>query len=368
MRILITGITGMVGSHMADFFLGGDLWKPAQLYAVNQDRLAVTKPQHCDRVQIYGIRRWRSDMSNLRQYGGRSEEDRIEFIDADITDAIAVRNAIEWVRPDFIFHLAAQSFVPFSYENPALTLQVNAVGTANILESMRGLYSSFPVEKRPVVHVCSSCEVYGHVPEDECPITESNELQATSPYALSKIAADRLASMYWEAHGVRTVISRAFSHTGARRNPLFVESSIAKQIVEIEKGHREPEIHIGNPDSIRTFMHVKDVVAAYWLLANYGEFGHAYNVASRLSSPITIQDLIGVLLAQSSLDPATVAVETGDPDLLRPKDAARHIPDCRDSSKFGRLLSACPIAVFPFWPNHTDEIYKDLIEYWRENL
>jgi GDP-4-dehydro-6-deoxy-D-mannose reductase len=357
----------MVGSHMVDFFLQGDFWKLGGSYPVDPNRLYRSGSSDSDAVQVYGLRRWRSDMSNLEMYVRKPNKFPLQFLDVDLIDVVAVRNAVEWANPDFIFHLGAMSYVPSSYENAAATLQTNVGGTLNVLEAVRGIYGKKGTYNGPVVHVCSSCEVYGCVKPEECPIRESQELRAASPYALSKLAADRLANVYWEAHGVRTVITRAFNHTGARRNSAFVESSIAKQIVEIEKGGSvRGRITVGNLESVRTFMHVEDVVAAYWILANYGEFGEAYNVASDESVPVSVRGHIDRMLSVSGLDMGRVDVCT-DFRLFRPKDASLFIPYVERDSKFYDLLARY-LPSGSKWPLYTNEIYLDLLEYWRERV
>src|SRR3989338_3420412 len=210
-RALITGITGFVGSHMAEFLLS-------------------------KKNEVYGTYRWRSPTENIEHI-----RDRINLVNCELLDSKSTFEAIKKARPDVIYHLAAQSYVPVSFEEPSHTLQANILGTLNVLEAVRSLNID------PVIHVCSSSEVYGQVRPDEVPIKETNPLRPVSPYGISKAWEDFLGQQYYISYGMKTLITRMFSHTGPRRGDVFVASSFAKQIAEIEKGvEKEHVIHVGN--------------------------------------------------------------------------------------------------------------------------
>src|SRR3990167_8272099 len=241
MNLLITGIAGFAGSHLADYI-----------------------HDHHPEVKIFGTKRWRSSLENIQHL-----LPHITLIDCDILDAHACIKAVEQSQPAKIFHLAAQSFVPFSFDNPSITLQTNAIGTANLLEAVK--YCKDHVW--PLIHICSSSEVYGQA--TELPTPETAALNPISPYGVSKLAEERIAWTYHKAYGMQVVITRAFSHTGARQHEMLVASSIAKQIAQ-----NKPEIILGN-DSVRTWCDVRDVVRAYWLLCDKKHVGQVYNVGGK---------------------------------------------------------------------------------------
>ena len=236
MRIFITGITGFVGSHLAEYALGKE------------------------GVEVYGAVRWRSRMDNVEHI-----EDRLHLLDCDLRDNVAVKKALEEVRPDYIFHLAAQSFVPTSWKAPAETLTTNILSELNLLESIRDL----KLDTR--IQVAGSSEEYGLVFEYEAPIKEDNPLRPLSPYAVSKVAQDYLAYQYNKSYGIFTVRTRAFNHTGPRRGQVFVTSDFSRQVALIEKGKKEPVIEVGNLEARRDFSDVRDIVRAYWLSLEEGE-------------------------------------------------------------------------------------------------
>ena len=252
MRVLITGITGFVGSHLADYILA----------------------EHPD-VEVSGIKRWRSPRENIRHI-----QDRVKLYDADLRDAVSLMNVLRQNDPDIIFHLAAQSFVTTSYLAPADTLDTNALGTVNLLEAIRQCGID------PVGHICSSSEVYGQVDKKDVPITEECPFRPVSPYAVSKVAADMAGHMYFTAYGLKTVRSRMFTHSGPRRGEVFVDSFFAQQVARIERGTQEPVIRVGNLDSVRTFCDVRDAVRAYWLLVRECPPGEVYNIGGNESQII----------------------------------------------------------------------------------
>ncbi len=280
MRALITGITGFAGSHLADYLLA----------------------DHPD-VEVFGTRRWRSRTENIEHLG-----DRVELVECDLNDASAVQTTLAEVRPDLIFHLAAQSFVPASWKAPAETLSTNINSQTHIFEAIRSLGLDCTIQ------IAGSSEEYGLVLPDEVPITEDNPLRPLSPYAVSKVGQDLLAYQYFKSYGLKTIRTRGFNHTGPRRGEVFVTSNFAKQIASIEAGLQEPVIRVGNLSAQRDFTDVRDTVRAYWIAVEKGTPGEVYNIAS--GKAITIRELLDRLLALSQ---AEVELEV-DPDRLRPSD------------------------------------------------
>ncbi|HZP40972.1 MAG TPA: GDP-mannose 4,6-dehydratase [Candidatus Binatia bacterium] len=287
MRVLITGITGMVGSHLADFIL-----------------------REHPGVAVHGLVRWRSPRGNVRHLEGR-----VALHEGELRDLHSLVRVLAAARPDRIFHLAAQSYVSASFTAPADTLHTNVIGTTNLLDAVRltGL--------DPLVHVCSSSEVYGQVTAAEVPIRETNELRPASPYAVSKVGEDLVAQQYHRSYGLRIVRTRMFTHTGPRRGDVFAESAFAKQIAEIEAGVRANPVRVGNLASVRTFADVRDAVRAYWLLLERGTPGEVYNIGGE--ETMTVGEMLERLKAMARC-PIAHAV---DPALVRPSDVTLQIPD-----------------------------------------
>jgi GDP-4-dehydro-6-deoxy-D-mannose reductase len=318
MRVLITGITGFAGSHLADYIL-------------------ANHPE----VPVFGFVRWRSRMDNIVHI-----QDKVELHEADIKDIVSLEKALADIKPDRIFHLAAQSFVPASWRLPAETFAINAIGQINLFEALLSL------KLNPKIHVAGSSEEYGHVNPDEVPMKETNPLRPLSPYAVSKVAQDLLAYQYFKSYGMKTVRTRGFNHTGPRRGDVFVTSNFAKQIAEIEKRKKEPVIHVGNLEAKRDFTDVRDIVRAYWLAAEKGEDGEVYNVGT--GRAMAMKEMLDILL---SLSKAKVKIKV-DPERLRPSDVPILQSDC---SKFVRLTGWKP--QIPL-----EQTFKDLLNYWRERV
>lgn len=317
MRALITGITGFVGSHLAEYLL--------------QQK----------GMEVYGTCRWRSPLDNIIHI-----KDRVSLIDCELRDLVSTNKAISEIKPDFIFHLAAQSYVPVSFSTPNDTIITNIIGTANLLEAVR--MSSID----PVIHICSSSEVYGQVREDEVPITEDTPLRPASPYAVSKVGEDLLSQQYFLSYGIKTIRTRMFTHTGPRRGSVFATSAFAKQIAEIEKGIKEPVVYVGNLNSVRTFADVRDAVKAYWLLVNKCEPGEVYNIGGNRT--MKIGEMLDLLL---SMTDKKVQIKV-DKRLLRPSDVTLQIP-CTD--KFVNKTGWKP--EIPL-----EKTLKDLLDYWRQAI
>ncbi len=314
MRALVTGITGFVGSHLAEYLLSrGD-------------------------VEVFGTVRWRSRRENIEGILGR-----IALIECDLCDPSAVDSAIESIRPDLVFHLAAQSFVPTSWVAPAETITNNVIGQLNLFEAVRRAGID------PLIQIACSSEEYGLVLEDEVPISEENPLRPLSPYAVSKIAQDFLGYQYFRSYGLRVVRTRTFNHTGPRRGDVFVTSNFAKQIAEIEHGLAEPVLRVGNLDARRDFTDVRDVVRAYWLALERGEPGEVYVIAS--GRAYRISEVVDMLLGMTS---ASIRVEQ-DPSRMRPSDVPVLLGDSR---KFRARTGWEP--EIPF-----ERTLADLLAYWR---
>lgn len=316
MNILITGATGFVGSHLIEYILENK------------------------KNTVYGTKRRRSDMSNVQE-----TKDKIEWIDTDLTDSHSVYNALKISSPDKIFHLAAQSFVPTSWNAPQETVITNVIGTINLFESIRQLNLD------PKIHIAGSSEEYGLVKTDEIPISESNPLRPLSPYGVSKVAQELFAQQYHKSYGMKTVTTRAFNHTGPRRGELFVTSNFAKQIVEIEKGIKKPIIHVGNLNAQRDFTDVRDIVRAYWISLDKCRYGESYNVCSEKST--TIKKILETLIKYSNVN---VEVKQ-DPTRMRPSDVELLVGDC---TKFKKETGWKPEISL-------DKTLNDLLDYWRSH-
>jgi len=261
MRALITGVTGMVGSHLADYLLENTDW------------------------DIYGMCRWRSPLDNVEQLIDRAnKKDRVYFIYGDLCDYISLQNTIEESRPDFVFHLAAQSYPTTSFTHPVQTLDTNILGTARLLEAIRKCPGI-----DPLIHVCSSSEVFGRVPREKLPINEECSFHPASPYAISKTGTDLIGRFHAEAYGQKVLVTRMFTHTGPRRGDVFAESTFAKQIAMIEQGMIPPIVKTGNLDSLRTWSDVRDAVRAYYMLVTINPTpGEYYNIGGTYSALLGI--------------------------------------------------------------------------------
>jgi GDP-4-dehydro-6-deoxy-D-mannose reductase len=314
LRVLITGITGFVGSHLAEYCLArGD-------------------------IDVFGTVRWRSRMENVEDVAGD-----IELIDCDLRDAVAVKHCLEEVKPDYLFHLAAQSFVPTSWKAPSETMVTNIVGEVNIFEAAREL------GLKARIQIAGSSEEYGMVFEDEVPIKETNPLRPLSPYGVSKVGQDLLGYQYHKSYDLDIVRTRAFNHTGPRRGDVFVTSNFCKQVAMIEKGKKEPVLEVGNLDARRDFTDVRDIVAGYWMALEKGEPGDVYNLGS--GRDMTIRELLDMIMGLTEAD---IEVRQ-DPARMRPSDVMILLADI---SKFRELTGWEP--KIPF-----DQTLRDLLDYWR---
>ena len=324
-RAVITGITGMVGSHLADYLLENTDW------------------------EVYGLVRWNDKMDNIEHLMPLiNNKERIHLLNADINDLASLLTCFKESNPDYVFHLAAQSYPKTSFTAPLETLETNILGTAKVLEAIRVL------KQDPVVHVCASSEVFGRVPKEFLPIHEDITFHPASPYAISKVGTDLVGRFYGEAYGMTVITTRMFTHTGPRRGDVFAESTFAKQIAMIEKGLQEPVVKVGNLESLRTWSDVRDAVRAYYLLVTQDpKAGEYYNIGG--SFTCTIREMLDHLISLSTVK--DIKVET-DPERLRPIDADLQVPD---TTKFKSHTGWEPEISF-------ERTMLDLLNYWREQV
>jgi GDPmannose 4,6-dehydratase len=329
---LITGFTGQVGSQMADFILAETDW------------------------DVCALMRWQEPLNNVYHLTERiNRNDRISVSNADLNDYASLHRLLNLVRPSFIFHLAAQSFPKTSFDSPLETLQTNIIGTAKLLEVVRQLKAESGYD--PVVHVCSSSEVYGKAKHGE-KLTEQSKFHGASPYSISKIGTDYLGQFYGEAYAIKTFVTRMGTHSGPRRSDVFFESTLAKQVALIEAGLQDPVVRLGNLSSVRTFQDARDAVRAYYLLALKSADcvvppGDTFNIAG--SEAFKLGEIVEMVLGMSTRSDIRVAK---DIDRLRPIDADYQM---FDNSKIMRTIDWSP--VIP-----VEIMLSDLLNHWRQEI
>lgn len=322
-KILITGIAGFVGSHLADYIL------------------ETQKDAH-----IYGTKRW--NIERLRNVKHLLDHPRVTWLECDVTDPIGVRKVVQEVRPDKVFHLASESFVSPSWHHPSHYMNVNFNGTVNFLDAIKeeGINPRFFIPGSP--------EEYGDVPEDELPIREESVLRPVNPYAVSKMAQDYIGYVYFRSYGLNVIRTRAFNHEGPRRDYVFGVPWYAYQIARIEAGKQKPLITHGHIDDRRTFTHVHDLVRAYWLAIEKAEPGEMYLIGNEKPEYIyTFREILAMLIKKSKV--RNIKTKE-DPKLVRPTSLPRLIGD---TSKFKKLTGW--EAKIPF-----EQILDDTLNYWRE--
>jgi GDPmannose 4,6-dehydratase len=331
-KILITGITGQVGSQLADYVLENTSY------------------------DVIGMMRWQEPMDNLYHLTDRiNRKDRISLYYADLNDYSALTRMIKIVKPDYISHLAAQSYPKTSFDIPIETLQTNIIGTANLLESIRQQKEIDGYD--PVVHVCSSSEVYGKaIPGFS--LAEDSPFHGASPYSISKIGTDFLGRFYGEAYELRTFVTRMGTHSGPRRSDVFFESTVAKQIALIEAGYQEPIIKVGNLSSTRTFQDARDAVKAYFLLlvaSEKGEIkcGDYFNIAGE--EAFKLPEVIDLLLSMSTHPNIKIIT---DENRLRPIDADYQM---FDNTKIRAAINWSPEI-------SARQMFSDLLNHWRNEI
>lgn len=315
-KAFITGIAGFVGSHLAELLLSQE-------------------------YEVYGLLRPRSNTDHIKGI-----INKLHLEDADLMDTHSLYATVSRIKPDYIFHLAAQSFVPTSWASPSVTLEVNVVGSANLFEAVR--MSGID----PVIQIACSSEEYGFVEPSEVPIKETNPLRPLSPYAVSKLAMDYLGYQYFQSYKVRIVRTRGFNHTGPRRGDTFAESNFAKQVALIEKGKQEPVVRVGNLEASRDYTDVRDMVKGYLLSVEKCDPGDVYNICS--GNSIVIGDMLQMLVSQSGKN---IKIQQ-DPSRMRPSDVPVLLGD---GTKFAAKTGWKP--EIPF-----ERTMEDLLNYWRERV
>jgi GDP-4-dehydro-6-deoxy-D-mannose reductase len=317
MRVLITGITGFVGSHLAEYALAAG-------------------------AEVIGTVRARSRLDHIEAF-----RRRLHLVESDLRDASSVRSLVRDMRPDWIFHLAAQSYVPASFNAPSECVQTNIACQMNLLEALR------MEALGPRFLAVGSSEEYGLVEEHETPIVETHPLRPLSPYAVSKVAQDMLGYQYWRSYGIPIIRTRAFNHSGPRRGEVFATSNFARQVAEIEAGTRPPVIEVGNLDARRDFSDVRDIVRGYWSLLDRGQAGEVYNLCS--GQAWAIGDVLQFLVAESKTSDVTIRPRA---DRMRPSDVPLLVGDA------GKILRTTG------WKTEIrfEDTLRDLLDYWRQRV
>jgi len=322
-NVLITGVTGMVGSHLVDYILKKTNWN------------------------IHGMCRWRSPLDNVNHLLdlANKNKSRLKFLYADLNDYSSMIKVIENSKPNYVFHLAAQSYPQTSFNEGNITLETNIIGTYNLLNAIK-------LKKlNPKIHVCSSSEVFGRVSKELVPIDENCAYHPASPYAISKVGTDLIGKYFFEAYNLKIFITRMFTHTGPRRGDIFSESSFAKQIALIEAKKIEPIIKVGNLNSLRTYADVRDAVRAYYLLLTKKlKPGQIYNIGGNFTC--SVGEMLNFLISISKVKKIKIQI---DKNRLRPIDADLQIPNI---NKFSSHTGWKPVIPFK-------KTMIDLLDYWR---
>ena len=318
MKTFITGITGFVGSHMADYILKNT------------------------NDHVFGFKRWMEDTKNIDHL---IDNPRVTLYSGDLVDYASVDRAIKLSKPDKVFHFAAQSFPESSFKNPIITLHTNVLGTTHLFESIK------TNELNPIIISVSTSEVYGMPKEDEIPIKETNPIRAANPYSISKVGHDLMSQYYFNAYGMRIITTRMFSHEGARRGKEFAVSSFAYQIAKGEKNGNYVVKH-GNLNSVRTYSHIDDAIDAYWLCSESDKYGEVYNIGG--NETCKVGDALDSMISKSNKPFKKVL----DKERLRPTDITLQIPS---TDKFRSHFDWKP-------KKSMDDIWNDLLNYWRDRV
>ena len=261
--------------------------------------------------EVYGTVRQRSNLEFLTDI-----EKQVNFEMQDIRDPHGVLNLVDRLKPNVVHHMAAMSYVPYSWENPVDTIQTNVIGTVNILEALR------QASQATVIQFAGSSEEYGRVPANEMPISEDTKVYPASPYGVSKLAGDFFFQQYHRSYGMHTVITRTFNHTSPRRGDVFLTKTAVLQALEIKHGKREC-FKLGNMDAIRDFSDCRDIAEAYYLSVTHPKvkYGFPYVVAS--GKGYSVRQVVDLVADLAGIDKK---VEQ-DPTKLRPSDCPMMIGD-----------------------------------------
>ena len=312
MRALIIGGAGFVGQHLINHIKEQTDW---QIY--------VTKIPS-EKLEINGV----------------------TILDLDILNMGEINQLLQQVQPDYIFHLAAQSSVAYSWKNPGLTIDVNIKGTVNVLDAVRFL------SNKPRVLLIGSGEEYGYIQEDEVPIKETNATRPGNVYAATKVAQNNIGTIYAKAYQMDIVMVRAFNHIGPNQEPMFVVADFCKQVVDIEFGLKEPTLKVGNLNAKRDFTDVRDVVRAYVLLVQKGVSGEIYNVGSGYA--LEINQILQKII---SLSKTSIKIEV-DAQRIRPSD----IPIIEaDTAKIYECIQWSPLIPI-------EQTLEETLDYWRNRV
>ena len=294
--------------------------------------------------------RWRSPLDNIAGLVPRiNAKDRVHLVYGDLRDTLSIQDVVQRSQPDYVFHLAAQSYPKTSFDAPLDTLDTNVQGTTRVLEALKN------IRRDAIIHVCASSEVFGRVSKENLPIGEECTFHPASPYAISKVGTDLVGRYYAEAFGMTVMTTRMFTHTGPRRGDVFAESTFAKQIAMIEAGIIPPVVKVGNLHSLRTIADVRDAVRAYYMLVTVNpQAGAYYNIGGTHSA--SIRQILETLIAMSPRKDK-IRVEI-DPERLRPIDADLQVPN---TAKFEQHTGWRP--QIPY-----EQTMADLLDYWRERI
>jgi GDP-4-dehydro-6-deoxy-D-mannose reductase len=315
MRVLITGMNGFAGSHLADFLL--------------------TQPG----IELFGTGLGNDgNITHLLKH--------VSYIQGNLTDLPFTESLLEQTKPDRIYHLAGQAFAPLSWQDPWTTIETNIRAEINLL------HSSSQLRPTARILVIGSMDEYGRVEPHELPLTEETPFHPDSPYGVSKIAQDFLGLQYFLSHKLHVVRVRPSNHIGPRQSEQFVTSSFAKQIAEIEVGKQKPILYVGNLANKRDFSDVRDMVRAYFLALERCTPGEVYNIGSE--NAVSIQHILNLMLKKTHI---TIRVEQ-DPTRLRPSDT----PIVYCSARKFRAATGWH-ATIPL-----EQSLHDILEYWRQRV
>lgn len=316
MRILITGISGFIGSYLAEYCLPN--------------------------AEVFGTYILENELKRIEHI-----KDKIQVFKCNLLDKVAVEKVIKKSKPDKIFHLAAQNYIPASWESPEHTLSNNIISQVNIFEVIRKM------KINPIILIACTSGEYGLVFENELPIKETNPLRPLSPYAVSKLAQEQLGFVYHKSYGFKTILTRFFAVEGPRRGKDFFIPSMARQIVEIEREEREPVIYVGNLEGKKDLSDVRDIAMACLLASEKCKFGEPYNICSEKAR--SMRSVLDLLLSLSKVKNIKIKQ---DPRRMRPLDVPILVGDC---SKFKKQTGWEPKIDFK-------DTLKDTLDYWRSTI